>query len=714
MQSALLGEPPVLPDSGVSSRHPYRPLPRRANCWRSQPASVRVIRGRGVPPVYAFQSSPGQEQPHAEAPAPFNGAEPRDGSATSTIEMFVADGSRTLKAELSVAAAEMRALSSELLEARQGLRQSHTEVKLLRASLAERDRRLDATKSQLLAARVAAAEKDDALLKAYGQLTAACHERSDLRQQLIDTQGELTDTRMELQQWINEMHQLKDLHSGAAVKLGRAHISVTGSASLEVSRVQCEVLCQPGSELEARVTSLGTINPTLVRKSADGERWSDIWLQQGQSELIAMGDRIALRHAAPEEYIQFEPPGVVAMGVATLRQQATPRQHAEADFADAPPTKRAKPSQAPAACVPLDSSRTATAAPAAVDAPAQLPRMVLILCGPPGSGKSTFCQQLAALSASSWVRVNQDTAGKNGKKGTRAQCVAAAIKALQAGSCVLVDRCNFDVQQRADFVALAQQLGAQAHALVFKLPVALCAQRAQQRINHEGGVEGPRAAPLVYQISALAEKAGLPTRAEGLFSMMVCQSDAEDVLRKVAMEPERHSSKFPGMVVGEQCVLINDAYPKAKCHGLVIARDPELDGPDQLRTEHLALLQRMQDVGERWAAEQKAANPALEPFKLGFHAIPSMRQLHLHVISQDFESACLKHKKHWNSFTTAFFRPISAVREELEREGRLALDKAVAEQLLKADLRCHRCRAACKTMPALKAHTSACKVPLQS
>jgi len=30
-------------------------------------------------------------------------------------------------------------------------------------------------------------------------------------------------------------------------------------------------------------------------------------------------------------------------------------------------------------------------------------------------------------------------------------------------------------------------------------------------------------------------------------------------------------------------------------------------------------------------------------------------QLHMHVISQDFNSASLKTKKHWNSFTTEYF-----------------------------------------------------------
>ena len=42
-------------------------------------------------------------------------------------------------------------------------------------------------------------------------------------------------------------------------------------------------------------------------------------------------------------------------------------------------------------------------------------------------------------------------------------------------------------------------------------------------------------------------------------------------------------------------------------------------------------------------------------FRYGYHTIPSMLQLHLHVISCDFVSPCLKTKRHWNSFTTEFF-----------------------------------------------------------
>lgn len=41
-------------------------------------------------------------------------------------------------------------------------------------------------------------------------------------------------------------------------------------------------------------------------------------------------------------------------------------------------------------------------------------------------------------------------------------------------------------------------------------------------------------------------------------------------------------------------------------------------------------------------------------FRFGFHANPSLPQLHLHIISLDFESEYMKSKKHYMSFTSDF------------------------------------------------------------
>ena len=60
------------------------------------------------------------------------------------------------------------------------------------------------------------------------------------------------------------------------------------------------------------------------------------------------------------------------------------------------------------------------------------------MVGIPGSGKSTIANELVKLG---WDRVNQD------EMKTRKVCETRMIQALEKGRSVVVDRCNFDIQQ---------------------------------------------------------------------------------------------------------------------------------------------------------------------------------------------------------------------------------------------------------------------------
>ncbi|KAL3162367.1 hypothetical protein ABBQ32_010048 [Trebouxia sp. C0010 RCD-2024] len=500
-------------------------------------------------------------------------------------------------------------------------------------------------------------------------------------------------------------------------------------------------------------------------------------------------------------------------------------------------------------------------------ADSRAPPVILILCGVPGSGKSTFCAQLIAQGQTSWVRVNQDSINR-GRKGSRQQCLTAARQAVLAGQCCVIDRCHQDAEQRRPFINLAAQLNCPAHAVVLGLPAKVCADRAANRVGHEGGVQGAEAPRVVHMMNRLFVKAGPPTTAEGLTSIMHCHSDShiksalqawcaygaqgtdppadlykrgdplrrasaakdqskltqdgigstlgglkgvpghpkpatafdkpagvsqgssiphqqqeeeqrqqqqqqqqqdeqpqqqqrqqnnqasgrsssttalhrqlpvkrlhpdadhdipagpvwpvncrlpggecspgiesadgtatkgssqnafallmkaskgsakgqqrigaaggqlraegpshstgrqagragaaaferspggwQDTLQRVAADPDRYRDQYLGMEISPDCVVINDAYPKARCHGLVIARAQGLDGPADLREVHLPLLQAMQGAGEAYIQKMQKAHAGGSslgpgPFKMGFHSIPSMKQLHMHVISQ--------------------------------------------------------------------------------
>ncbi|RVE76244.1 hypothetical protein OJAV_G00006450 [Oryzias javanicus] len=150
----------------------------------------------------------------------------------------------------------------------------------------------------------------------------------------------------------------------------------------------------------------------------------------------------------------------------------------------------------------------------------------------------------------------------------------------------------------------------------------------------------------------------------------------------------------------DKVVVIKDKYPKARFHWLVLPWQ-SIPSLKALRGEHCDLLKHMQKVAERLI--QQCPESSSISFRTGYHAIPSMSHIHLHVISQDFDSPCLKNKKHWNSFTTDYFIDSENVIQMLESDGSISVKDGTSE-LLKLPLRCHMCPKECPTIPALKEH----------
>ncbi|XP_076900470.1 transcription factor bHLH140-like, partial [Bidens hawaiensis] len=177
-------------------------------------------------------------------------------------------------------------------------------------------------------------------------------------------------------------------------------------------------------------------------------------------------------------------------------------------------------------------------------------------------------------------------------------------------------------------------------------------------------------------------------------------------LYKVAMHPEKHGN---GVIeVLDDVVVLNDVYPKAQKHILVIARAEGLDRLADVNREHLPILRTMHTVGVKWAQTFLKENQSLV-FRLGYHSSPSMRQLHLHVISQDFDSKHLRNKKHWNSFNTPFFRDSVDIIREISENGKPTLNED--GKFMPMELRCNRCRSAHPNIPRLKSHITICKSP---
>ncbi|KAI0023560.1 HIT domain-containing protein [Xylariomycetidae sp. FL0641] len=133
-------------------------------------------------------------------------------------------------------------------------------------------------------------------------------------------------------------------------------------------------------------------------------------------------------------------------------------------------------------------------------------------------------------------------------------------------------------------------------------------------------------------------------------------------------------------------VAINDLYPKASVHALLLPRSARrrlhpfaaFDDPAFLgavrgaaaRLRRVAAKELQRRYGG-FSAQDAAREAALDgdgdgggalpggrdwerELLVGVHARPSMNDLHVHVLSRDMVSDCLRHRKHYLSFNTPF------------------------------------------------------------
>eukprot|EP00585_Thalassiosira_rotula_P007483 CAMPEP_0196143058 /NCGR_PEP_ID=MMETSP0910-20130528/12594_1 /TAXON_ID=49265 /ORGANISM="Thalassiosira rotula, Strain GSO102" /LENGTH=213 /DNA_ID=CAMNT_0041404451 /DNA_START=160 /DNA_END=801 /DNA_ORIENTATION=- len=104
---------------------------------------------------------------------------------------------------------------------------------------------------------------------------------------------------------------------------------------------------------------------------------------------------------------------------------------------------------------------------------------VLILVGIPGSGKSHFASRLESSMPGTFLRVNQDSLG------TRRKCEALARRALAEGKVAVIDRCNFDSDQRKTWIDIAEKGSVHCDCIVFDFEKDICVTRCQKRRGHE-------------------------------------------------------------------------------------------------------------------------------------------------------------------------------------------------------------------------------------
>jgi predicted kinase len=187
----------------------------------------------------------------------------------------------------------------------------------------------------------------------------------------------------------------------------------------------------------------------------------------------------------------------------------------------------------PSAVVSYEANNLMKAAGKAISVKALV---VLVLIGAPGSGKST----LASLLCPGFVRISQD------ELGNRAKCMDAAHAALQSGISIIVDRCNFDAQQRSTWLSLAERCCARTVAVQLDVPLVVCIQRVAARKVHEGGVDGNSQATIDI-VTKLHGDQKCVTDDEGFHHVHVFQqtSTPESIAAELRLQYSSHETSCP-------------------------------------------------------------------------------------------------------------------------------------------------------------------------
>lgn len=99
---------------------------------------------------------------------------------------------------------------------------------------------------------------------------------------------------------------------------------------------------------------------------------------------------------------------------------------------------------------------------------------LMLLCGPPASGKTTFAKK---YEQQGFVHITQDSQGKDH--------LNIFHRAVLDGKDIVVDRMGFSKDQRRRYLEPAKKCGYETAITVFHQPYAVCLQRCLERKNHE-------------------------------------------------------------------------------------------------------------------------------------------------------------------------------------------------------------------------------------
>lgn len=171
---------------------------------------------------------------------------------------------------------------------------------------------------------------------------------------------------------------------------------------------------------------------------------------------------------------------------------------------------------------------------------------------------------------------------------------------------------------------------------------------------------------------------------------------------------KKHDKNWVYMYAFDECKtlytsIIYDRFPKARFHLLLLPTFIDVNSPKDFRKYHLSELKNIHQLAKKVANDLRNYYGA--KFMVGYHAKPSMVDLHLHIISTDLVSPYMKKKDHYVSFTNPdYFLTIDRVENDLKKYGKVNIDENINKKISSSLLKCHKCNSEFNSFSVLKEH----------
>jgi len=101
---------------------------------------------------------------------------------------------------------------------------------------------------------------------------------------------------------------------------------------------------------------------------------------------------------------------------------------------------------------------------------------LIVLIGPPGSGKTTWCID----NGFGYIRISQDVNG-----GDRKRTMSMFQMHVDGKYDIVLDRCNISKKQRSEWIKIAKEAGYTIEAVQLVVPREVCVERMMTREGHE-------------------------------------------------------------------------------------------------------------------------------------------------------------------------------------------------------------------------------------